>query len=103
MKVDPGSGLHVGKQGEFAEKQDQAGALAEVRRCGASAEEASGFGEELIREGRAMKGRRARHETAPRANGQLFFSGDPLTIDGTRPFTVWWSGCKIASSNDLAR
>jgi hypothetical protein len=83
MKVDPGSGFHVGKQGEFVKKQDQAGALPEVRRRGASPEEASGLGEELIGEGGAMKWRRARHETAPRATGKLFFSGDSLTIDGT--------------------
>jgi hypothetical protein len=55
MKVDPGSGFHVGNRGEFVEEQDQAGSLPEVRRCGASPEEASGLVEELIGEGRAMK------------------------------------------------
>ena len=69
MQIKTSSGFHVGKQGEFVDKQDQVGALPEVRRCGTSAEEASGLGEELIREGRAMKWRRARHETTPRATG----------------------------------
>jgi hypothetical protein len=41
------------------------GALPEVRRRRASAEEAPGLSEELMREARAMKRRRARHETTP--------------------------------------
>jgi hypothetical protein len=81
MEVDSGSGFRVGNRGEFVEEQDQAGSLPEVRRCGASPEEASGLVEELIGEGRAMKWQRARHETAPRTTGQLF-GVDPLTIDG---------------------
>ena len=82
MKVDPGSGFHVGNRGKFVEEQDQAGTLSEVRRCGASEEEALGLGEELIGEGRAMKWEKARHETAPRTTGQLF-SVDPLTVEGS--------------------
>jgi len=94
MKVDPGSDFHVGKRGEFVEEQDQAGALPEVRRCGASAEEASGLVEELIGEGRAMKWKRARHETAPRTTGQSL-SVDPLTIDGPLTFDNPTVNCEM--------
>jgi hypothetical protein len=58
MEIKTSSGSHVGKRGGFVEEQDQACTLPEVRGCGASVKEASGLGEELIGEGRAMKGRR---------------------------------------------
>src|SRR3954462_5290901 len=45
MKVKASSGCHVGERGEFVKEQDQACTLPEVRRCGASAEEASSLGE----------------------------------------------------------
>jgi hypothetical protein len=43
-------------------------------------EETSGLGEELVREGRAMKWRRARHEAAPKAISQMIFSDDIPSI-----------------------
>src|SRR3954466_7448102 len=63
MKIKASRGGHVGERGAFVEEQDQACPLAEVRWCVSSLEEASCFGEELIREVRAMKGERAGHET----------------------------------------
>jgi hypothetical protein len=96
MEIKTSRGGHVGKRGEFVKEQDQACTLAEVRRCGASVEEASGLGEELVREGRAMKGGRARHETTPRAIGQMVFSDDTPSIGRlqrsvTLPLFVKWT------------
>jgi hypothetical protein len=96
MKIETSSGFHVGKRGKFVEKQDQAGALPEVRRCCTSAEKASGLGDEFVREGRTMKWRRARHETTPRATGLGCFSDDALIIgrqqrSGTRAVFVKWT------------
>jgi hypothetical protein len=76
MKIKTSRGGHVGERGEFVKEQDQACTLAEVRCRGSSVEEASCFGEELIREGRAMKWQRAGHETTPRAIGWMVFSDD---------------------------
>jgi hypothetical protein len=69
MQVEASSGGHIGERRGFVEEQDQVGALPEVRRGLASAGEASGLGEELVREGRAMKRRGAGHETTPRGIG----------------------------------
>jgi hypothetical protein len=80
MKIKPSCGCYVGKRGGFVKEQDQARTLPEVRRCGARVEEASGLGEKLIREDRAMKWRRARHETIPGAVGQMIFSDDTPSI-----------------------
>jgi hypothetical protein len=96
MEIETSRRSHVGNRGEFVKEQDQAGALPEVRRCGASLEEASGLGEELIREGRAMKWRRAWHETAPEAIGRVVFSEDTPSIgrpqeSGTPPLIVKWT------------
>jgi hypothetical protein len=65
MQVESSGGGRIGKRRGFLEEQDQVGALPEVRRRRASAEEAPGLSEELIREARAMKRRRAGHETTP--------------------------------------
>jgi hypothetical protein len=65
MQVKTSGGGHIGKRRGFVEEQDQLGALPEVRRRRASAEEAQRLSEKLIREARAMKRRRARHETTP--------------------------------------
>jgi hypothetical protein len=96
MKIKASGGCHVGDHGGFVKEQDQAGALPEVRRCGASVEEASGLGEELIREARAMKGRRARHETTPGAIGRMVSSDDTPRIGRlqesvTLPLFVKWT------------
>src|SRR3954447_8737151 len=48
-KIEAGRGSHVGKRGAFVKEQDQACTLPEVRCCGSSVDEASCFGEELIR------------------------------------------------------
>jgi hypothetical protein len=80
MEIETSGGSHVGESGEFVKEQDQACSLAEVRRGRASVEEASGLGEELIREDGAMKWRRARHETTPRAIGHKVFSNDAPSI-----------------------
>jgi len=80
MKIETSSGCHVGKGGGFVKEQDQACTLPEVSRGGASLEEASGLGEELNREGRAMKWRRARHETTPKTCGQRVFSDETPSI-----------------------
>jgi hypothetical protein len=74
MQVEASGGGHIGKRRGFVEEQDQVGALSEVRRGRAGAEEVSGLGEELIREGRAMKRWRARHETTPRGMGRMGLS-----------------------------
>src|SRR3954471_9954146 len=96
MKIKPSRGCHVGKRGGFVKEQDQACTLPEVRRCGARVEEASGLGEGLIREGRAMKWRRARHETIPGAVGEMVFSDDTPSIGRlqssvTLPLFVKWT------------
>ena len=96
MKIKTSRGGHVGERGGFVEEQDQACTLPEVRRCGARVEEASGLGEELIREGRAMKWGRAGHETTPRAIGQKVFSDDTPSIGRPRrsvtlPVFVKWT------------
>jgi hypothetical protein len=65
MQVEAIGGGHMGKRRGFVEEQDQVGALPEVRRRRASAEEAPGLSKEIIREARAMKRRWARHETTP--------------------------------------
>jgi hypothetical protein len=96
MKIETSGGFHVGEQGEIVEEQDQAGALPEVGRCCTSAEEASGLGEEFVREGRTMKWRRARQETTPRAVGGVCFSEDAPIIGRqqrsvTRALFVKWS------------
>ena len=77
-------------------EQDQVCTLPEVRRRGSSVEEASCFGEELIREGGAMKWGRARHETSPGAIGQKVFSDDTPSIGRLRrsltlPLFVKWT------------
>ena len=84
VEVEASSGFHVGKRGEFVEQQDQAGALPEVGGGGASADEASGLGQELLGEGRAMMWQRPRHETAPGATGQLISGDDACIIGLTR-------------------
>src|SRR4051812_19262861 len=89
-------GSHVGERGGFVKEQDQAGTLPEVRCCGASVEEASGFGEELLREGRARKGGRAGHETTPGAIDGMVFRDDPPSIGRlqesvTLPLFVKWT------------
>jgi hypothetical protein len=71
MEIETSGGSPVGESGEFVKEQDQACSLAEVRRGRASVEEGSGLGEELIREGGAMKWQRTRHETTPRATGRM--------------------------------
>ena len=96
MKIETSSGRHVGERGDVVQEQDQACTLPEVRRRGASVDEASGLGEELVREGRAMKRRRARHETTPRAIGRRVFSDDTPSIGRlqrllTLPLFVKWT------------
>jgi hypothetical protein len=90
MKLETSSGGHVGNQGGFVKKQDQTRALTEVRRCGAGLDEASGLGEKLLREGRAMKWRGARHEATPRLIGQRVFREDTPSIlaasEGREPY-----------------
>ena len=80
MEIEMSGGCRVGKGGGFVKEPDQASALPEVRRGGASDEEAPGLDEELLREVRAMERRRARHGTTPGAIGQLAFSDDTLSI-----------------------
>jgi hypothetical protein len=96
MEIKTSSGGHVGNRREFVKEQDQACALPEVRRSGASLEETSGLGEELIREGRAMKWRRAWHEMTPRAIGRVVVGEDTPSIgrlqeSGTLPLIVKWT------------
>jgi len=71
MQVETSGGGRIGERRRFVEEQNQVSALPEVRRCRASVREAPGLGEELIREGRAMKRRRAGHETTPPGMGQM--------------------------------
>jgi hypothetical protein len=96
MKVKAGRGRHVGNRGGFVKEQDQACPLSEVRGRGASVEEATGFGEELVREGRVIKWRRARHETTPRVIGRMGFGEDTpstgrLQESGTLALIVKWT------------
>ena len=84
MKVDPGSGCHVGKRGMFVQKQDQVSALAEIGRGGSSCRDSLGLGEELIREGRAIEWNRARHETAPRTTDEAVHCDTALTLSPPR-------------------
>jgi hypothetical protein len=96
MKVEMSRGSHVGEGGRFVKEQDQAGTLPEVRRCGAGVEETPCFGEELIREGRAMKWGRTGHETTPRAIDGLVFGDNPPSIGRlqesvTLPLFVKWT------------
>ena len=101
MKIETSSGSHVGESWGFVEEQDQACTLPEVRRRGSSVEEASSLGEELLREGRAMKRRRARHETTPRAIGRRVFNDDIPSIGRlqrllTLPLFVKWTTKRCA-------
>src|SRR5262249_52431500 len=75
VKIDHRSGLDVGERGGLVQEQDQAGGLPQVGRGRASPRGASGLGEELIGEGRAIMRGRPGHEAAPGATG-LFVSGD---------------------------
>ena len=88
VEVEPRSGFRVGKRGARVQKQDQACALAAVRRRGARAEEALGLGEKVIREGGAIVWQRPRHGTAPRTTGQFVFRDDALTIGRPRSSTT---------------
>jgi hypothetical protein len=77
-------------------EQDQACPLPEVRCCGSSVGEASCFGEELIRKGRAIMWEWAGHETTPGAIGQKGFSDDTPSIGRLRksvtlPLFVKWT------------
>ena len=78
IKTRPGS--RVGKGWGFLKEQDQASALPEVRRGGASENEPAGLGEELSREGRAMQRQRTRHERTPRRAGQMVFGNQTSSI-----------------------
>ena len=80
MEIETSGGSHVGDGGEFVKEQDQACSLPEVRRRGASVEEASGLGEELSREDRAMQRQRTRHETTPGRTGQMVFGNQTSSI-----------------------
>jgi hypothetical protein len=105
MKVETAGGFHVGNRGRFVEEQDQAGALPEVRRCCASAEEGSGLGEEFVREGRPMKWRRSGHETTPRAAGLTCFSDVALIIGRrqlsvTRALFVKWTTKRLSGNGE---
>ena len=80
MEIQASGGGRMGEGGGFAKEQDQARALPEVRRRGASEDESPGLGEELIGEVRVMEGRRARHETTPGAIGAVFFSDEAPSI-----------------------
>ena len=84
MEVEASSGGGVGKRRQFVEQQGQAGALPEVGRGGASADEVSGLGEELLGEGRAMTWRRPRHERTPGATGQSIVGDDTCIIGPTQ-------------------
>jgi hypothetical protein len=66
-------------------------------------EEASGLGEELIRESRAIEWQRTRHETTPRAIGRMAFS-DGIPIIGqlsrsvTLPLIVKWTTKRLSGN-----
>ena len=66
------------------------GTLPEVRGRRASAGESPGFGEKLLREGRAMDRRRAGHERTPREMCSMEFSASLPTIvaalEGLEPY-----------------
>jgi hypothetical protein len=83
MEIQASGGGRIGKGRGFVEEQDQARALPEVRRRGASANESPGLGQELIGEVRVMEGRRARHETTPGAIGGMVFSDEAPSIAAT--------------------
>ena len=80
MEIKAGYGCRVGKGGVFVKEQDQVRALSEMRRRGASEKEPPGLGEELSREARVIKRRRARHETTPNTCGQRVFSDESPSI-----------------------
>jgi hypothetical protein len=80
MEIQASGGGRIGEGRGFVKEHDQACALPEVRRRGASEDESPGLGEELIGEVGAMEGRRARHETTPGAIGAVFFSDEALSI-----------------------
>jgi predicted Zn-ribbon and HTH transcriptional regulator len=80
MEIEAGRGCRVGKGGVFVKEQDQASTLSEVRRRGASEKEPPDLGEELSREARVMKRRRARHETTPKTCGQRVFRDETPSI-----------------------
>jgi hypothetical protein len=82
VEIDPGGGSGIGKRGGRMEEQDQSGALAEVRRGGPGEYQASGLGQEILGEDGAMTRQRSRHQTTPKATGQLCFIADALTIAG---------------------
>jgi hypothetical protein len=80
VEIEPSGGGRMGEGGGFVKEQDQARALPEVRRRGASEDESPGLGEELIGEVRMMEGRRAWHETTPGAIDAVFFSDEAPNI-----------------------
>jgi hypothetical protein len=80
MEVQVSGGGRMGEGGGFVKEQDQACALPEVRRRGASEDESPGLREELLGEVGVMEGRRARHETTPGASGAVIFSDEALSI-----------------------
>jgi hypothetical protein len=80
MEIKTRRGRRVGKGGGSLKEQDQASALPEVRRSGASENEPAGLSEELIRKGRAMQRQRARHERTPRRTGQMVLDNQMSSI-----------------------
>jgi hypothetical protein len=80
MVIQASGGGRMGEGRGFAEEQDRARGLPEVRRRGASEDESPGLGEELIGEVGVMEGRRARLETTPGALGAVFFSDEALSL-----------------------
>jgi len=80
VEIEVSGGGRIGEGGGFVKEQDQARALPQVRRRGASEDESPGLGEELIGEVRVREGRRARHETAPGAIDAVFFSDEAPSI-----------------------
>src|SRR2546421_5613713 len=62
VKVDPSSGLHVGKRGRLMQEQDQTGALAEVSGGGASLRQAPGLCQKRSGEERAIARQGSRHQ-----------------------------------------
>jgi hypothetical protein len=65
MEPDSGSGSRVRERGGILQEQDESRALAEMRRRRARRHEPSGFGEELVGEGRAITRGRPRHAEVP--------------------------------------
>src|SRR5262249_22378368 len=80
VEIEMSGGCRGGKGGGVVEGADQTSALPEGWHRRASEEGAPGLGEELIRKGRVMKRRRARHGTTPRAVGQMVFSDESANI-----------------------